>query len=201
MTNRMYYFMDSAEHHPYPEMNGNYMNYTGTNRNIRKSCPACGEDLYTLCDPAQLILFGEPMDYYCFTEECYISEHFLQFLRVHHFTGYQTIPVIVTSADGKKQFHYERLIITGQCGLLCDSDEKIIPHCPVCKVRSYESLKTWHGVSFQTEAHDGSDFVQFVNFNDWNMPIVHESLMKLILSEEFTNFYFEPLADFIFEDM
>ena len=154
-----------------------------------------------LCNPAQLIMYGEPLDYYCFTEECYSSKRFLHFLRAHHFTGYRTIPANVTSAVGKTTFHYERLIITGRCGLLCDSDGKIIPHCPVCKVRTYESLKTWHGVSFRAEAHDGSDFVQFEKLNDWNMPIVHEALMRQLLSEGLTNLYFEALADFVLEDM
>lgn len=201
MMDRSYYFMDSADHHPYPEMNGNYMNYKDNNRHSCKKCPVCGEYLYTLCNPASLKLFGEPMDYYCFTEECYISERFLNFLRAHHFTGYQTVPANVTSADGKTTFRYERLMITGRCGLLCDTNEKIIPHCPACKVRTYESLKTWHGVSFKPEAHDGCDFVQFDNFSDWNMPIVHRSLMQQILDEGFTNLHFEPLADFVFEDM
>ena len=58
-----------------------------------------------------------------------------------------------------------------------------------------------YGVTFQAEAHDGSDFVQFDNFNDWNMPIIHESLMQQLLSEGFTNLYFESLADFVLEDM
>jgi hypothetical protein len=192
----MYYFL----YHIYDPKNKSILSENEYDRDV---CDNCGAIRVTYKGIFNFKIMGKLLDYYMASGIPVISDKFLNVLRENGFTGFEvseTAPRHGTTTmvgDVIKEKYY-LLKVTGRCGTMCDMNGDPFPYCKKCKNKVESVGLVANGVSFASDAYDGSDLFAFDSLD--NIPIVSEKVKDILINSKLTNLRFVPLTEYIYDE-
>ncbi len=185
----MYYVLSTA----YTRRKGQ-LSYTD-NRYTVESCEVCNGNFVNYSEPINFEIKGKICDFYSFDNINIISQKFLEVLKESRITGYEirSAECLNLNSVAEKPVKYYEMIITGRCGLICNMDFELLPHCSVCG-RRLQCDDITHGVMFDDDNWDKSDIFAFNNIS--SLPIVTEELKNLLIKAKLVNLKFTELSNY-----